>query len=156
MDLVWLEMDLYDPKGLNLSRRSAGTPIASLESIYGRRNFRPYFEYQSVDYAIIDVAWNGILESMKIAAMADAFEVNVAPHNFNGHLGSLISAHMCAAIPNFRIMEIDIDDVLWKDEIVTKPPVIDNGDLLLPAGAGWGAEVNEELVRLHRQKGHWD
>ena len=60
---------------------------------------------------IIDVAWNGILESLKIAAMADAFEVNVAPHNFNGHLGSLISAHFCAVVPNFKVMEIDIDDV---------------------------------------------
>ena len=89
--------------------------------------FRPYFEQQSVDYAIIDVAWNGILESVKIAAMADAYEVNVAPHNFNGHLGSLISAHFCAAVPNFKVMEIDIDDIRWKDEIVTVPPVIENG-----------------------------
>ncbi len=95
------------------------------------------------------MAWNGILESMKIAAMADAYEVNVAPHNFNGHLGSLMSAHMCAAMPNFRVMEIDIDDVPWKDEIVTKPPVIENGDLLLPTGPGWGVEVNEEFVRAH-------
>ena len=51
--MVWLEIDLYDLAGLNLIRRSARTPIASLESIYGRRNFRPYFEHQSVDYAII-------------------------------------------------------------------------------------------------------
>ena len=89
LDLVWLEIDLYDPAGLALIRRSARTPISSCESLYGRRQFRPYFEQQSVDYAIIDVAWNGILESLKIAAMADAYEVNVAPHNFNGHLGSL-------------------------------------------------------------------
>jgi hypothetical protein len=121
LDMVWLEIDLYDPAGLNLIRRSARTPIASLESIYGRRNFRPYFEHQSVDYAIIDVAWNGILESLKIAAMADAYEVNIAPHNFNGHLGSLISAHMCAVAPNFKVMEIDIDDVTWKDDIVAVP-----------------------------------
>jgi L-alanine-DL-glutamate epimerase-like enolase superfamily enzyme len=146
---VWLEIDLYDPAGLALIRRSARTPIASLESIYGRRNFRPYFEQQSVDFAIIDVAWNGILESVKIAAMADAYEVNVAPHNFNGHLGSLISAHFCAVVPNFKVMEIDIDDVKWKDDIVTMPPVIDNGDLLLPTGPGWGAEINEEFVRAH-------
>jgi len=152
LDLVWLEIDLYDPAGLALIRRSAGTPIASLESIYGRRNFRPYFEQQSVDYAIIDVAWNGILESLKIAAMADAYEVNVAPHNFNGHLGSLISAHFCAALPNFKVMEIDIDDVTWKDDIVTAPPVIENGDLLLPSGPGWGADVNEEFVRAHPPK----
>ena len=78
------------------------------------------------------MAWNGILESLKIAAMADAYEVNVAPHNFNGHLGSLISAHMCAVVPNFKVMEIDIDDVKWKDDIVTVPPVIENGDLVLP------------------------
>ncbi len=152
LDLVWLEIDLYDPAGLNLIRRSARTPIASLESIYGRRNFRPYFENQSVDYAIIDVAWNGILESLKIAAMADAYEVNVAPHNFNGHLGSLISAHMCAVAPNFKVMEIDIDDVRWKDDIVTLPPVIDNGELVLPTGPGWGADVNEEFVRAHPPK----
>jgi galactonate dehydratase len=153
LDLVWLEIDLYDPAGLALIRRCAGTPIASLESIYGKRNFRPFFEQQSVDYAIIDVAWNGILESLKIAAMADAYEVNVAPHNFNGHLGSLISAHFCAALPNFKVMEIDIDDVLWKDDIVTVPPVIENGDFLLPTGAGWGADVNEEFVRAHPPKG---
>src|SRR5208337_1994600 len=116
LELVWLEIDLYDPAGLALIRRSARTPISSCESLYGRRQFRPYFENQSVDFAIIDVTWNGILESMKIAAMADAYEVNVAPHNFNGHLGSLISAHMCAVVPNLRVMEIDINDVTWKDD----------------------------------------
>src|SRR5437762_6785259 len=153
LDLVWLEIDLYDPAGLALIRRSSGTPIASLESIYGRRNFRPYFEQQSVDYAIIDVAWNGILESVKIAAMADAYEVNVAPHNFNGHLCSPISAHMGGVAPNFKALAIDIRDVLWKDDIVTNPPVIENGDLLLPTGPGWGAEVNEEFVRAHPPEG---
>jgi L-alanine-DL-glutamate epimerase-like enolase superfamily enzyme len=151
--MVWLEIDLYDPAGLALIRRSSGTPIASLESIYGKRNFRPFFEQQSVDYAIIDVAWNGILESLKIAAMADAYETNVAPHNFNGHLGSLISAHFCAALPNFKVMEIDIDDVTWKDNIVTVPPVIENGELVLPTGLGWGAEINEDFVRAHPPKG---
>jgi len=154
LDLTWLEIDTYDPAALALIRRSARVPIASCESLYGRRQYRPFFEHQSLDVAIIDVAWNGILESIKIAAMADAFEVNVAPHNFNGHLGSLISAHMCAAIPNFRIMEIDIDDVWWKDETVTKPPVIENGDLLLPTGPGWGADVNEAFVRAHPPKVH--
>ena len=152
VNLTWLEIDTYDAAALALIRRSARVPIASCESLYGRRQYRPFFENQSVDVAIIDVAWNGILESVKIAAMADAFEVNVAPHNFNGRLGDLISAHMAAVVPNFRIMEIDIDDVLWKDDIVTKPPVIENGDLLLPSGPGWGADVNEEFVRAHPPK----
>jgi galactonate dehydratase len=146
---VWLEIGLYDPA---LIRRSARTPISSCESLYGRRQFRPYFEQQSVDVAITDVAWNGILESVKIAAMADAYEVNVAPHNPNGHLGSLISAHMCAVAPNFKVMEIDIDEVAWKEDIVTHPPVIENGDLVLPEGTGSSVEVNEEFVRAHPPK----
>ena len=51
------------------------------------------------------------------------------------------SAHLCAAVPNFRIMEIDIDDVPWKDDLVTSVPEIENGELLLPSGPGWGEEV---------------
>jgi L-alanine-DL-glutamate epimerase-like enolase superfamily enzyme len=148
-ELVWLEIDSYDPAALATIRRSARTRIASCESLYGRRQFRPFFEQQSVDVAIIDIAWNGILESMKIAAMADAYEINVAPHNFNSHIGSLMSAHFCAAVPNFRVMEIDIEDVSWKDALVSVPPAIEDGHLLIPTGAGWGAEVNEDVVRAH-------
>jgi galactonate dehydratase len=59
------------------------------------------------------------------------------PHNFDCHLGSLISAHMCAVAPNFKVMEIDIDDVTWKDDIITVLPVIEDGHLLLPTGPGW-------------------
>ena len=47
---------------------------------------------------------------------------------------------------------LHIDDVKWKDDIVTVPPVIENGDLLLPTGPGWGADVNEEFVRAHPPK----
>ncbi|MGH7152607.1 MAG: mandelate racemase/muconate lactonizing enzyme family protein [Acetobacteraceae bacterium] len=152
-DLVWLEIDSYDPAALAMIRRSSRTRIASCESLFGRRQYRPYFEQQSVDVAIIDVPWNGILEAMKIAAMAETYEINVAPHNFNGHLGSLMSAHFCAAIPNVRVMEIDIDDVPWKDALMTVPPVISGGELLIPGGPGWGADVNEETVRAHPPTG---
>jgi galactonate dehydratase len=43
----------------------------------------------------------------------------------------MVSAHFCAAVPNFRIMEIEVDDVPWKDELVTHVPVIENGELVL-------------------------
>ena len=152
-DLCWLEIDSYDPAALATIRRSARTRIASCESLFHRRQFRPYLEQQAVDVAIVDVPWNGILEAMKIASLADTYEVNVAPHNFNGHLGSLMSAHFCAAIPNFRVMEIDIEDVPWKDSIVTAPPRIEAGELLLPTGVGWCADVNEDVLRAHPPKG---
>ena len=96
--------------------------------------------------------WNGISEAIKIAALADTYEVNVAPHNFYGHLSTLMSAHFCAAVPNFRIMEIDIDDVPWKDEVVTPVPTIEQGHLVMPNRPGWGVEVNEKAVKAHPPK----
>jgi L-alanine-DL-glutamate epimerase-like enolase superfamily enzyme len=149
--LMWLEIDSYDPKALALIRQQAGTPVASCESLFGRRQFRPFLDAQAVDVALVDVPWNGILEGMKIAALAECYEVNCAPHNFYGNLSTMMSAHFCAAIPNFRIMEIDIDDVPWKDEVVS-PPVIADGHLVLTDAPGWGVEVNEAAIRAHPAK----
>ncbi len=150
--LTWLELDAHDPKSIALIRRDAPCPIASGETLLERRDFRPYFEAYAFDTAIVDVIWNGFYELLKIAAMADVYEVNVAPHNFYGHLASAISAHFCAAVPNFRIMEIDIDGVPWRDEIVDTPAVFDKGDYILPKGPGWGVEVNEAGLRKHPPK----
>ncbi len=149
LGLTWFEIDLYDPAALRHIRNSVQTPIASCESLFRLREFRPFFEQHSMDVAIIDLPWNGIFHSMKIAAMAEAYEINVAPHNFYGHLSSIMSAHMCAAVPNFRIMEIDVDDVPWKDDIVTYVPEIEDGYLKLPKGPGWGTELNEDVIRAH-------
>jgi len=149
LGLTWFEIDLYDPAALRHIRNSVQTPIASCESLFRLREFRPFFENHSMDVAIIDLPWNGIFHSMKIAAMAEAYEINVAPHNFYGHLSSFMSAHMCAAVPNFRIMEIDVDDVPWKDEIVTNVPEIVDGHFMLPKGPGWGTELNEDAIRAH-------
>ena len=64
---------------------------------------------------------------------------------------TMMSAQFCAAIPNFRIMEIDIDDVPWKDEVVS-PPTIEAGHLVLTDAPGWGVEVNEAAIRAHPPK----
>ena len=150
--LMWLEIDSFDPDALAHIRSHSRTPVASCESLFGRRQFRPYLDAQAMDVAIIDIPWNGILEGLKIAAMAEAYEVNCAPHNFYGNLSTMMSAHFCATIPNFRIMEIDIDDVPWKDEVVS-PPTIEDGHLVMPDGPGWGVEVNEAAIRAHPPKG---
>jgi L-alanine-DL-glutamate epimerase-like enolase superfamily enzyme len=149
LGLAWFEIDSFDPAALAHIRRAIGTPVASCESLFGTRGFKPFLEHYAMDVAIVDVPWNGIWQSMKIAAMAEAYEVNVAPHNFYGHLSTMMSAHFCAAIPNFRVMEIDIDDVPWKDDLVTVRPRIEDGHLLLPDGPGWGTELDEEAIRAH-------
>ncbi|MDP0926459.1 mandelate racemase/muconate lactonizing enzyme family protein [Paracoccus onubensis] len=147
--LAWLELDCYDPAAVALMRREAGFPIATGESLYGRRSFRPFLENYAMDVAIVDVLWNGVLEGLKIASLADAHDVSVAPHNFYGHLADHISAHFAAMIPNFRIMEMDIDDVPWKGEFVTHQPVIEDGHLLVPSRPGWGTDVDEKAVARH-------
>jgi len=149
LGLEWFEIDIYDPAALSLIRKSVKTPIASCESLFGLRGYRPFFEHQAMDVSIVDVPWNGIWQSMKIAALAESFEVNVAPHNFYGHLSTLMSAHFCAAIPNFRIMEIDIDDVPWKDDIVTHAPEIVAGELKLSDRIGWGTDLNDDVIHQH-------
>jgi len=65
-------------------------------------------------WAIIDVPWNGFSQSVQIGRLAEACEINIAPHNYYSHLADLHSLHLCAVLPNVRIMEIDIDDVPWK------------------------------------------
>ena len=148
-DLFWVEIDTRDPKALAYIRSRTTIPVASCECLFGRRDYRPYFEQQSIDVAIIDTPWNGVAESLKIAAMADTYEVNVAPHNFYGHLATMMNAHFCAVAPNVRIMEIAPDTVPWYDELVTVKPVIVDGHIHVPATPGWGTEVNEEAVRAH-------
>ena len=154
-DLMWVEIDTRDPKALAHIRRHTTIPIASCECLFGRRDYRPYFENASMDVAIIDVPWNGFSESLKIAAMADTYELNVAPHNFYGHLSTMMSAHLSAVVPNLRIMETDPDVVPWHDDLFTVKPVVKDGMLSLPEGPGWGTEINEEAVRAHPPKGDW-
>ncbi|HSB62181.1 MAG TPA: mandelate racemase/muconate lactonizing enzyme family protein [Vicinamibacteria bacterium] len=150
---LWVEMDTRDARALRDVRSRVRVPVASCECLFGRREYRPFLEQGAVDVAIVDVPWNGLGESLKIAAMADAFEVNVAPHNFYGPLATLMSAHFSAVVPNLRIMELDVDTVPWHDELVTAPARVEDGHLRLPDGPGWGAEVNEAAVRAHPPRG---
>ena len=69
-------------------------------------------------------------------------ELNIAPHNFYGHLATMMNAHFAAATPNLRIMEVDIDRLPWDKEVFTKAPQIEDGHLFAPNEPGWGTEPN--------------
>lgn len=148
-DLFWLELDSYDARAVASIRQVGATPLASCETLIGIREFRPFFDAGAVDVAIIDAVWNGVWQSMKIAALAETHEVNIAPHNFYGHLSTMMNAHFVAAVPNFRIMEIDIDNVPWQDALFTHAPEIVDGHLILPDRPGWGTEPDEAGLAQH-------
>ena len=95
LDIFWVEIDSFVPEALGYIRRQSPHPISSCETLLGLREFMPYFREQAMDVAIVDTPWNGVWQSMKIAA-ADAHEVNVAPHNFYGHLCTMMNAHFSA------------------------------------------------------------
>ena len=153
LDLFWVEIDSYNPQALSYIRQHSPHPISSCETLLGLQEFLPYFREQAMDVAIVDAPWNGVWQSMKIAASADAHEVNVAPHNFYGHLCTMMSAHFSAAVPNLRIMETDIDRIAWDHELVTHVPEIVDGHLILSDRPGWGTDPIEEAIRAHPAKG---
>lgn len=149
-NMQWIEFDTWDPQALLQIKQSIPHSLASCESLVSTRQYRPFLELHAVDTAIIDVPWNGFAQAYAIGQMADAYELTVAPHNYYSHLADLHAIHLCAVLPNVRIMEIDIDDVPWKTDLVTRPPTIVDGHILLPKGPGWGADLDEEVLAAHR------
>ena len=152
LDIFWVEIDSFNPEALAYIRSHSPHPISSCETLLGLQEFLPYFRNQSMDVAIIDTPWNGVWQSMKIAAAAEAFECNVAPHNFYGHLCTMMNAHFSAAVPHLRIMETDIDRPEWDHELFTHVPEIVDGYLVMPNRPGWGIEPDEEGIRKHPAK----
>ncbi len=148
-DLLWLEVDAFDPASLADVRNATDVSICSGENLYTSRGFRPFLDAGAFDVASVDVIWNGFHQAKKIADLAETYEVNCAPHNYYSHLATFISAQWCAAIPNVRILEVDVDDVPWREELTTAVPEIRGGELTIPPGPGWGADVNEDVLRAH-------
>jgi galactonate dehydratase len=151
-DLFWVEIDSYSPQGLAYVRSQSPHPISSCETLFGIREFKPFLDANAVDVGIIDTIWNGVWQSMKIAAFCDAHDVNVAPHNFYGHLCTMINANFAAAVPNLRIMETDIDRLAWDDELFTHEPEYRDGELIIPDRPGWGCDPVEEAILAHPPK----
>ena len=157
-DMLWLEIDMYDHEAIRQIKDSTTTKICTGENLYYMREYLPYFECRAADVFMIDVPWNGFAPSKKIGDLADVFQLNVAPHNYYSHLATYMSASLCAVLPNVRIMEIDIDDVPWKDDLTTHVPDIVDGYMKIPTRPGWGTELNEEVIKAHlwdNRRGDW-
>ncbi len=147
--MLWVEIDMYEPDGLREIKDGTTVPITSGENLYGIRDYRPYFDARSMDNVMIDIPWNGFARSRDVALLAESHELNVAPHNYYSHLATHIALHFCATVPNVRIMEVDIDDVPWKDDLTGGPLTFEDGGLAIPEAAGWGVDLDEAVARAH-------
>ena len=148
-NLLWLEIDMYDPQSIRDIKDSTSTPICTGENLIYMREFIPYFELRAADVFMVDVPWNGFSQAKKIGDLAETYQLNVAPHNYYSHLATFMSASLCGVLPNVRIMEADIDDVPWRDDVTTHAPEVVNGHMKIPTGPGWGTELREEELLRH-------
>jgi len=148
-NLMWLETETLDPQALRLIRESTSTTICTGESIYGQHGYKPYLELHAQDIIMPDLAWNGITMGKKLADYANAYDVLFAPHNCHSPVTTLVSAAVCATVPNFFILEYDTDDAPWRFDLMTHPYEIEHGYLKLPERPGLGSDLVEEELLKH-------
>lgn len=157
LGLLFIEEPLLseNPEGLRQISDLVSTPIALGERLYSRWDFKPFFEAGAVDIIQPDLSHaGGLSECRRIASMAEAYDVAVAPHCPLGPLALAACLQLAATAPNVAIQEMslgihyntgghDLMNFVVNKEALS--PV--DGDLPIPSGPGLGIEVDEEAVR---------
>ncbi len=156
-DLMWLE-EPVPPENIDAMREikaSTRTPICAGENLYLRWGFKDLLEKQAVDIIMPDLPkCCGLSEGKKIANMAEVYYVPFAPHNVCGPLGTVASAHCCAAVPNFFVLEWHwLERPHWHDLVVVDPPLIQDGAITLTDQPGLGVELNMEAAEKYLKPG---
>ena len=145
----WIELDFDDWDLGEEYLKSAIFPICTGENILGLWNFMPILTNPRVQTISIDVIWNGLSESIKIANEAIKWGKKIAIHNYYGSLATSIGLTFLSLIPEdyLQLTEFDFDDVPWRDSIFTNPISLNNGYLVLEPGLGWNNSLNIEMAR---------
>lgn len=135
-------------------KRSLRCPLATGESLYSRFEFLSLLNARGADIIQPDICVvGGLLEMRKIAAIAEAHYVTVAPHNPMGPLATAVNLHFSAAQPNFKILEYRLP---LETRYVEDPYLPVNGYLeLRPDRPGWGVEIDEEYLQRDGYV-HWE
>jgi L-alanine-DL-glutamate epimerase-like enolase superfamily enzyme len=138
--LFWLEdvTRADDYQGLARVTAALKTPIAGGEYLYGIAPFRQMIEAHSVDIVMIDIIRaGGVTQWMKIAGMAEAFNLPVV-----SHVMPEILAHVVAACPN----GLTVEYMPWMLELFEETPAIENGEIVLPDKPGLGLKFDEKAI----------
>ena len=131
-------------------RRAVRVPIATGERLVTRFQFREIFEQQACHIIQPDLCHcGGLLEGKKIAAMAEAYYMGVAPHNPLGPVANAAALHFALSTPNFLIQEDMLSDVPWRWDVVQHSLETRDGYWLKTEKPGLGVEVNEKEAAKH-------
>jgi len=121
-------------------------PIATGERLVTKFEFAEVFKKQAAQIIQLDVGQcGGILESKKIAGMAEAFYAMIAPHMFCGPVAFAAALQLNTCSPNFLIQEYNFTDL--HSEIFEEPIKYENGYITPPTGPGLGVKLKENVVR---------
>jgi galactonate dehydratase len=138
------------PREIAAIKRQISLPVCVGERLHSRFQARQILELQAADILMPDITrCGGIGEMKKIATMAEAFNVPIAPHNPNGPLSTIAAAHTMATIPNFFYQEFMATDVPWRDTVIDKPLPIKNGVYTLSDEPGLGFDLVDEEMQRH-------
>ncbi len=151
--LLWIEDPIPMENMVALAKvtEETLTPICTGELLPTRYAFRELLERQAADIIMPDLArTGGVLELKKIAAAADTYYIPIAPHNMVGPVATIASTHVCACVPNFLILEYQLGDVPWIDELISSPVPIRDGHLDLFTTPGLGVSLNHAAVEKYR------
>ena len=136
--------------------RRISVPVATGERFLGLAEFRQQIAQGPIAFARISVCVaGGITGARKIAALAEAHDIQVAPHNPISPIGLVACLHIAASVPNFAIQEyptgfhdlaLRSDARLLGRDLVTWVPEAENGFVEIPSGHGLGTAVREDAV----------
>ena len=150
-DPMWLEESVrpenYD--AMKMIRDHINIPLASGEANYGIFEFKQLIQRQALDYVQPDICvCGGVLTMKKIAAMAEAQSILVAPHNPMSPLATAVNVHFAASTPNFHILEYSAPDSGARKNVLQEPLMVKkDGYVDIPNKPGWGVELNEEAFK---------
>lgn len=124
-------------------------PICASETLGGLGAFRDLLETGVAGVVMLDLSWcGGLTEARKIAAMAEAWQLPVAPHDCTGPVVLAASTHLSLAVPNALIQEsVRAYYTTWYRDLVTQVPPVTAGEITVPGGAGLGLDLNPDLDR---------
>jgi len=159
LDLMWLEepVPAENIDAYKLINETSTTPICAGENVYLAYGFRRLLETGAVDIIMPDLQKAGGLgEGQRIANLANLYYVPFAPHMVASYLGAMASAHVCASVPNFMILEWQIyfhRDPMFMEIVEFDGPMVVDGFIPLSEKPGIGVEINEEAMRRYAPEG---